>query len=50
VVLSHHDDWLPGFSRAIATAPIRAELAKWAPRTELLEMGYLQAYPIFADL
>jgi len=50
VVLSHHDDWLPGFSRAVDTAPIRAELAKWAPRTELLEMGYLQASPIFAEL
>jgi L-ascorbate metabolism protein UlaG (beta-lactamase superfamily) len=50
VVLSHHDNWLPGFSRAIDTAPIRVELAKWAPRTELIEMGYLQAYPIFAEL
>jgi L-ascorbate metabolism protein UlaG (beta-lactamase superfamily) len=48
VVLSHHDNWLPGFSRVIDTAPIRAELAKWAPRTELVEMGYVQAYPIFA--
>ena len=48
VVLSHHDNWLPGFSRVIDTAPIRAELAKWAPRTELIEMGYVQAYPIFA--
>jgi len=48
VVLSHHDDWLPGFSRAIEIAPIRAELARWAPRTELIEMGYLQAYPILA--
>jgi len=48
VVLSHHDNWLPGFSRVIDTAPIRVELAKWAPRTELVEMGYVQAYPIFA--
>jgi L-ascorbate metabolism protein UlaG (beta-lactamase superfamily) len=50
VVLSHHDNWLPGFSRAIEIVPIRAELARWAPRTELIEMGYLQAYPIFAGL
>ena len=48
VILSHHDNWLPGFSGAVDVAPIRSELARWAPRTELLEMGYLQAYPIFA--
>ncbi len=47
VVLSHHDDWLPGFSHAIDTAPIRAELARMAPRTELLEMGYVEGVPIF---
>ncbi len=50
VVLSHHDNWLPGFSRAVDIAPIRAEMAKWAPRTELTEMGYLGAYPIFEGL
>jgi L-ascorbate metabolism protein UlaG (beta-lactamase superfamily) len=47
VVLSHHDDWLPGFSRAIDVAPIRAELERRVPRTELLELGYLAAAPIF---
>lgn len=47
VVLGHHDNWLPGFSKAIDTAPIRQELARWVPRTKLLEMGYLEAYPIF---
>ncbi|MGE0827283.1 MAG: MBL fold metallo-hydrolase [Candidatus Binatia bacterium] len=49
IVLSHHDNWLPGFSRAIDVAPIRVELARWAPRTQLVEMAYLAAYPIFAD-
>ena len=41
VVLSHHDNWLPGFSVATDVAPIREELARVAPRTELLELGYL---------
>lgn len=47
VILSHHDNWLPGFSGAIDVSPIRTELARWAPRTELIEMGYLTAQPIF---
>ena len=41
VVLSHHDDWLPGFSIDTDVAPIRAELARVLPGTELLELGYL---------
>jgi len=47
VVLSHHDDWLPGFSNAIDTKPIRDELARVCPRTELVEMGYLEGYRLF---
>jgi len=47
VILSHHDNWLPGFSGAANVVPIRTELARWAPRTELVEMGYLAAHPIF---
>jgi len=50
VVLSHHDDWLPGFSKAVDVAPIGAEMARRAPRAELIEMGYLAAVPIFAGL
>ena len=50
IVLSHHDDWLPGFSRAIDVTPIRAELARSCPRAELVEMGYLEAYPLFKGL
>ncbi len=41
VVLCHHDDWLPGFSVATDTGPIAAELGRVAPRTRLLEPGYL---------
>jgi len=47
VVLSHHDDWLPGFSRAIDVKPIRDEIARVRPATELVEMGYGAAYPLF---
>ena len=32
VVLSHHDDWLPGFSVATDVEPIRELLARWVPR------------------
>lgn len=48
MVLSHHDNWLPGFSRAIDVGSIRTELARWTPKTQLIEMGYMEAYPIFA--
>jgi L-ascorbate metabolism protein UlaG (beta-lactamase superfamily) len=47
MLLCHHDDWLPGFSRAIDTAPIRAELARRAREVELVETGYLAALPLF---
>ncbi|MDG2232824.1 MAG: hypothetical protein P8L16_03300, partial [Ilumatobacter sp.] len=47
VVLSHHDDWLPGFSVPTDVAPIREELARVVPTTELLEIGYLAGTPIF---
>lgn len=43
VVLTHHDDWMPGFSTATDVGPIRAELARIAPRTELVEPTYLDA-------
>ena len=49
VILGHHDNWLPGFSKTIDTAPIREELARRAPRAELVEMGYMEAYAIFEE-
>jgi L-ascorbate metabolism protein UlaG (beta-lactamase superfamily) len=50
VLLGHHDDWLPGFSRAVDTKPIRQELARVRPATELVETGYGTAYPLFRGL
>jgi L-ascorbate metabolism protein UlaG (beta-lactamase superfamily) len=46
VVLTHHDDWMPGFSVATDVRPIREELARVVPRTELIELGYLDSTPI----
>jgi L-ascorbate metabolism protein UlaG (beta-lactamase superfamily) len=50
VVLSHHDDWLPGFSVATDTSPIRTEIERRLPRCELAEVGYLDGYEVFAGL
>jgi L-ascorbate metabolism protein UlaG (beta-lactamase superfamily) len=47
VVLSHHDDWLPGFSTATDIAPIRAAIARRAPDAVLLELGYVDGSAIF---
>jgi L-ascorbate metabolism protein UlaG (beta-lactamase superfamily) len=46
LVLCHHDDWLPGFSVATDLAPIRGELGRRAPGTELVELGYLDGTKI----
>ena len=47
VLLSHHDNWLPGFSLETNTAPIRDALAERAPKSELIETGYMASYPLF---
>jgi L-ascorbate metabolism protein UlaG (beta-lactamase superfamily) len=49
VILSHHDDWLPGFSVATDTAPIREELARWLPAVDLVELDYLDRHPLFGE-
>ena len=46
VVLSHHDNWLPGFSVDTDVAPIRAAVERVAPGTRLLELGYLDGTAI----
>ena len=50
VILSHHDDWLPGFSVATDIGPIRTELERRLPRTELVELGYVDGHEVFAGL
>lgn len=47
LLLSHHDDWMPGFSVPTDMAPLRAAIAAAAPATELLEPGYVDGTQIF---
>jgi hypothetical protein len=47
VLLSHHDDWMPGFSIDTDLKPIRDELGRALPHTELVETGYLSSYAVF---
>ena len=46
VVLCHHDNWNPPMTSPTDVEPIRVELARQAPRVELLEMDYMEGYPI----
>ena len=45
--LSHHDDWLPGFSVPTEMEPLRRAIAAAAPGTELVEPGYLAGTDLF---
>jgi L-ascorbate metabolism protein UlaG (beta-lactamase superfamily) len=47
VILSHHDDWLPGFSTKADVAPIRAELDRFVPGVVLEELGYLDGHELW---
>ena len=51
MTLGHHDDWMPPFTRdmtsADAMAPVRSELARVAPRTNLIELDYLDGFVVF---
>ncbi len=41
VILSHHDDWLPGFSIDTDIEPLRRALAAVTPAPEFVELGYV---------
>ena len=47
IVLSHHDNWLPGVSAPTDLAPIRAALARRAPGAVLHELDYVDDTVIF---
>lgn len=49
VILSHHDDWMPPVTRPTDITPIRRELARSSPDVELVEMGYMEGYPLLND-
>jgi L-ascorbate metabolism protein UlaG (beta-lactamase superfamily) len=47
VVLSHHDDWLPGFSIPTDVEPIAEAFRERVPGTALVELGYVDGTRIF---
>jgi L-ascorbate metabolism protein UlaG (beta-lactamase superfamily) len=49
VVLTHHDRWMPGFSIETDIEPIRHELARVSPGTELVELDYLDTTTILGE-
>jgi L-ascorbate metabolism protein UlaG (beta-lactamase superfamily) len=46
VLLCHHDNWMPPFTREIDIGPIRARLTADAGPAELIEVAYLDPYPV----
>ena len=49
IILSHHDNWLPGFSIPTDVEPIRDAIATHAPEATMLELAYLDATPILSQ-
>jgi L-ascorbate metabolism protein UlaG (beta-lactamase superfamily) len=47
LLLGHHDDWMPGMTCAVDTAPIRSAVAAVSPDIELVEIAYNSGYPLF---
>jgi L-ascorbate metabolism protein UlaG (beta-lactamase superfamily) len=47
VILSHHDNWMPGFSTDTDVDVVRKEMAQWVPRAELCTLGYLDGFKVF---
>lgn len=48
VILTHHDDWMPGFSAPTDIGPIREAVDALDLGAELLELGYVDATQILA--
>ena len=46
IVLGHHDDWNPPVTSPTDMEPIERELSRQAPNVELVQMDYLEGYPI----
>ena len=49
IVLGHHDDWNPPVSSPTDMEPIERELSRQAPSVELVQMDYLEGYPILGQ-
>jgi len=49
VIVCHHDNWLPPVTRDTTdVTPVREALARTAPKTKLLEMGYLEGMELLS--
>ena len=46
IVLGHHDNWNPPVTVPTDLGPIRQELTRQSPRVNMVDMGYLESYPI----
>ncbi len=46
IVLGHHDDWNPPVTKPTDMEPIERELSRQTPNVELVQMGYLEGYPV----
>ncbi len=46
MLLCHHDNWMPPFTQETDIEPIRSRLTAAAPATELIELDYLDPYPV----
>jgi hypothetical protein len=46
LLLCHHDNWMPPFTQDTDSEPIRSGLSATAPSTELIELDYLDPYPV----
>lgn len=51
IFLGHHDNWMPPMTQDLSTpeaiAPVREELSRVEPRTQLVEAGYLEGTVLF---
>src|SRR5947208_14603478 len=48
VVLGYHDNWMPPVTRGgFDVAPVREELARYAPLASLIEASYLEPIVLF---
>ena len=46
IVLCHHDNWMPPFTQPHDMEPVVHEISRQVPYTEVIEMGYLEEYPV----
>jgi L-ascorbate metabolism protein UlaG (beta-lactamase superfamily) len=50
IILCHHDNWMPPFTGETDLTPIREAMGRYAPRTELVELEYMDGYPLLQGM